>query len=140
MKMKLTFVLLSSSFMALAQQTFKPDTIITKDPWSPNTEYWTVHSVYGKVKAQGKMVNQKKEGVWREYNDNTGIPIKAEEYHNGEKEGASLKFSTNGVITADETYRNGKKEGQQMSISTSSRIESVENYHDGLLDGNKKTF
>src|SRR5437762_1408145 len=51
----------------LAQEKNSSDTVITKDPLNPKREYWSIHNSSGIVKAQGFMLDGKKDGVWRYY-------------------------------------------------------------------------
>src|ERR1041385_542165 len=98
MKKFIVLILFIVPFALLAQN--KEDTVITKDPLNPNREFWTIHNSQGIVRAQGFMLNGKKDGVWREYNDDKGKLSKLEEYSNGVLNGASITLHINGSITS----------------------------------------
>ncbi|MBL0104391.1 MAG: hypothetical protein IPP51_11955 [Bacteroidetes bacterium] len=94
------------------EQAYLADTIITKDKSDPNRTYVVIHSGKGLLSSQGSMYKGKKDGVWREYNNQGGI-AKVEEYKNGLRSGASVQMTFNNQVSSDETYRNDSLDGQK---------------------------
>jgi antitoxin component YwqK of YwqJK toxin-antitoxin module len=127
-------------FLVTAQQSTHPDTVVTHDPNVAGLDHWVIHGYKGTLKMQGYMLNNKKEGVWREYNEGSGMVTKMEEYRNGEKNGASMTFGPGGAVIADENYVNGKLSGHRTTYSNGGRMKSTEYYIDGKLNGVRKTY
>ncbi len=119
----------------------KSDTILTKDPLNPNRYYCVMHNFKGILKAQGFMLNGKKDGAWREYNEASGVISKITEYNNGVQQGASLSFNNNGALLTEETYLNDKKNGQRCTYGNfGGRMKVLETFKEDVLEGIKKTF
>ena len=124
-----------------AKEVSKADTILSKDPMNPNKSYCVIHNFKGILKAQGFLLNGKKEGAWREYNDVTGMITKITDFTGGIQNGASLTFSNNGTIVLEETYMNDKKNGQRCTyVNFGGRVKALETFKDDVLEGPKKTF
>ena len=119
----------------------KSDTIIVNDPLNQNRKYWVIHNMKGVLKAQGFILNGKKDGAWREYNDVTGVIMKLNEYKEGIQNGTLLTFSNNGSVQVEETYLNDKKNGERHVFGNfGGRMKTLENYKEDILEGIKKTF
>jgi antitoxin component YwqK of YwqJK toxin-antitoxin module len=119
----------------------KADTIITQDVLNPNREFWIIHNSKGVMKAQGYMLHGKREGMWREYNEQNGTIYKILEYEDDVLNGGSVTFNNMGAIQTDETYSNNKKNGQRATFNNyGSKIKLFENYKNDILEGTKRTF
>ncbi len=116
------------------------DTIITKDPLNPKREFWAVRNPMGIVISQGFMLNGKKDGVWRSYQDDKGKLTKLEEYSNGILNGVSITVHINGSVTSDATFLNNKLNGQRTAMSNYGNVKVIETYHDSILDGRKRMY
>jgi antitoxin component YwqK of YwqJK toxin-antitoxin module len=94
----------------------------------------------GIIQSQGPILNDKKDGVWREYSNGNGQLTKVIEYKNGVVNGVNLSFGTNGMMASDEFIINGKPEGTRTLMNNMGRVRAIENYKNGDLHGSKKTF
>lgn len=65
----------------------------------------------GKVKAQGKMIDNKREGEWSYFYPNGKIWSYGE-YKNGKREGLSNIYHENGVLKIEGQYINGLPSGK----------------------------
>ena len=70
--------------------------------------------VWGKKMAEGFYVNEKKEGIWKMYANNTKVA--EEKYENGLRNGESLKFYDTGEILEKAGWINGKQEGNYILL------------------------
>ncbi|MFN8166922.1 MAG: toxin-antitoxin system YwqK family antitoxin [Bacteroidia bacterium] len=121
------------------EQSYSGDTVITKDKSDPNREYCVIRNAKGQLSAQGSMYKGKKDGVWREYNNQGGLS-RIEEYKNGIKSGASVELTFNNQVSADQTYKNDSLNGQKTTYNAGGRIRVIENFSNGILDGPRKSF
>jgi antitoxin component YwqK of YwqJK toxin-antitoxin module len=145
MKRLIYILLVIQPFLSSAQKAFrsetKADTVITKDPLKSGREYCIIYGWKGNIKSQGFLLNGKKDGSWREYNELNGEVLKISEYSEDALNGASITFNNSGFIQTDETYSNNKKNGQRISFGNfGGRMKLLENYKDDVLEGMKKTF
>lgn len=97
----------------------------------------------GKLREEGKYVNDKKNGTWKNY-DYDGNLSTAENYQNGEKEGA-YELYYQGRIREKYTNKKGKKDGAYLSYYYSSPeyngiLEIEGNYKDGKKAGTWKYY
>lgn len=121
--------------------------------------YGKMFGVAGKLQAQGKYVNQKKDSVWTFYTEE-GILLSREWYKNGEKNGrsetyhpftrqiAELKFYkknlqdsiwntfySDGKKQGEGTFKMGKNEGKAVWFFPDGRINIIGKYTRDLKDG-----
>jgi len=86
--------------------------------------------------AQGKYINQMKEGKWKFYSYSIeGYLINEEEYSKNLRNGLSHKFYTDSTLAEKVNYVNDKKEGEWLQYFASGRIFLKSNYSRGLLNG-----
>ena len=88
-----------------AQVTGRVDTIITPDANNKALVEFKIRWPDGRTHIVGKMLNEKKEGVWRSYT-NRSIIETIREYHEGKLNGVSFHFSENGTLDQEENYKN----------------------------------
>lgn len=121
------------------EQAYLNDTTFQKDALNYELINVIIHSPKGIVIAQGSLKNKKREGTWREYN-NQGLFANITEYHNGIKHGASIKFGMNNLVVTDETYTRDSLNGIKLTFNSGGKIKITENYVNGVLDGDKKAY
>ncbi|CAN5355833.1 hypothetical protein BH09BAC5_BH09BAC5_12750 [soil metagenome] len=122
--------------------------------------YCKMFSVTGKLQAQGKYINQKKDSVWTFFTED-GLFLSQEKYKNGKKEGkcetyfpgtkqlAEVKFYKNDLedSTWIQYYADGKKKGEgaykagnyngrAVWYFEDGQVNIIGNYVNGLKDGN----
>jgi hypothetical protein len=92
-----SFILLHGALLAQVTKPLPPvrlnpqystpkDTIITKDPSDPDREYWVIKNANDIVVQRGELVNGKRNGIWREYN-NAGTISHLDEFRLGVRQG-----------------------------------------------------
>ncbi len=119
----------------------KIDTMITKDPLESSREFWVIHNLRGNVRYRGFMLNGKKDGVWREYSESSGLMTRLTEYKNGIPHGATVSYGQVGNIEREETFLNGKKNGEAITyIVFGGKMKVFETFKDDILDGARKLF
>lgn len=90
----------------------------------------------GKILAEGKYVNQKKDGVWMYYSDLDGKLVAEENYNKGKLDGESKTFyAETGELFEIMKYRAGIKQGTYQKYFPDGKIMTEGFYLDGLLDG-----
>ncbi|MEW6470064.1 MAG: hypothetical protein AB1458_14145 [Bacteroidota bacterium] len=96
----------------------------------------------GKLMAEGKYTGEKRDSVWRFYND-MGYYISSEPYKDGKKEGVAYTYfsDSSGVWGVAEliTYKNDVKNGLWQQFYPDSSKKTSANYLNGLMDG-KATY
>jgi antitoxin component YwqK of YwqJK toxin-antitoxin module len=88
----------------------------------------------GKKNAEGKYVKEKKDSLWKFYDD-LGILISSETYKNGSKQGLSKVYFPNGKVSDETTYANDKKQGIIKKFYESGQLKSEQSYKLGILEG-----
>jgi len=65
----------------------------------------------GRIMAEGKFVNEKREGLWKFYTETDGLLISEENYLDGKKDGISKNYYAGKGIAELSTFKNGIHEG-----------------------------
>jgi len=89
----------------------------------------------GKIAGEGKYINQKKDSLWKFYNEDT-ILISTENYINGVKNGTCKVFYTNGQIAEEKTWKNGKLNGPCKKYFSNGQLKYSGQYIDDRVEGN----
>ncbi|HLO92652.1 MAG: toxin-antitoxin system YwqK family antitoxin [Chloroflexota bacterium] len=98
------------------------------------TKAYTIIFEKGFKVSEGNYINEKKDGVWKYYN-NDSIVIAEENYVNGVPNGVWKTFYANGAIYEEMPYVNGIKEGTWMQYFYDGPIKTKATYKNGLLEG-----
>ena len=112
------------------------DTIITKDATDLTLKFMVVKSPTGVLLAQGKLVNNKKDGMWRTYYDN-GTLQRIDEYKAGKRNGATINFDRSSYLMSENTYKNDELDGISTTYINGGKIKNQIEYKKGKLDGLK---
>lgn len=91
----------------------------------------------GILMAEGKFVNQKKEGLWKYYiNQESNSLVSSETYINGILNGESITYYTDSSKTAEIVFfKNGKKDGKLLKYFPDGTLMTESYYKDGFPDG-----
>ncbi|MEO0312464.1 MAG: hypothetical protein RIQ89_2121 [Bacteroidota bacterium] len=116
------------------------DTIYVADEIDKLKVLMIVIGPKGFTHAQGYLVNGEKDGVWKDYNDVTGVINKLEEYKLGKLDGSLITFYGNGMVASDELYANDMLHGLKLQYSNYGRLKSSESYKNGTLNGKKIAY
>jgi len=96
----------------------------------------TIYYPNGYICAQGKYIDQLKEGKWKFYSSAIeGYLLNEEIYSKNLRNGLSLKFFTDSTIAEKANYVNDKREGEWLQYYASGKIFLKSNYSGGLLNG-----
>ena len=96
----------------------------------------TIYYPNGYISAQGRYVDQMKEGKWKFYSYSVkGYLINEEEYTKNLRNGLSLKFYTDSTIAEKINYVNNKREGEWLQYYANGKAFLKGNYSKGLLNG-----
>jgi hypothetical protein len=132
MKILLTILFLSLLSSPSWSQTF--DDLVERD----DVYYKKFSDVpfSGKVTGlgNGSIKNGKREGAWIRYYSNGQLYYKGN-YKNGKKEGAWIRYYSNGQLYYKGNYKNGKKEGAWISYYSNGLLISKGNYKNGKKEG-----
>ena len=115
------------------------DTLKIIDSKNKELVYCEIKDEQGKIHETGLLLREKKEGVWRTYNDAESL-IELLEFKAGMPDGIRITFDESGYISIDANYKNGRLNGRKTEYRYGSVKRQIENYTDGVLNGNKKTF
>lgn len=89
----------------------------------------------GKVMAEGKYVDQKKDSTWKFYSEITGTIVSLETYENTIKSGVWQTYYENGKVLEEITYKDDIREGSCNQYFTNGEIKSKSIYINDRLEG-----
>ena len=90
----------------------------------------------GFVAADGNYINQKKEGIWKFFSQNTeGYRICEENYVNDLRNGPSIKFYQDGIIAEKLYYVDDLRDGEWTQYYVTGKLCIKANYVQGKLNG-----
>jgi antitoxin component YwqK of YwqJK toxin-antitoxin module len=92
----------------------------------------------GKLTAEGKYVNEKKDSLWKFYSK-SGKLISTENYINGIKNGTFKVFYENGELLEEQNWKNGVQEGVSAKYFDSGQLKYQRNYINNKVEG-KATY
>ncbi len=104
--------------------------------YSDNGHVAHVHEYYssGIMASSGKYVDQKKDSVWKIYDDFQKLREK-DQYVLGKKEGKSITFYTDGGVLESKTWHNDLENGKWQQYFDNGEIKLDGNYVNGKLEG-----
>ncbi len=88
----------------------------------------------GKLVGEGKYVNEKKDSVWKFYNQEGKI-LSDEVYSNGLKNGAVKVYYSNGQISEEKMWKNGVLEGPCKKYFESGQLKYSGGYSKNKVEG-----
>lgn len=109
----------------------KAETVFSKNGTIARTK---MYSIGGKIMGEGKYINEKKDSVWKFYDDEGGL-ISEESYLNGQKNGKSKVFYTNGQLADERNWKAGVLDGPRVDYFESGSLKYKGTYVDGKLEG-----
>ncbi len=89
----------------------------------------------GKPISEGKMLNQKREGKWVYFHQDSDSLMMSEIYKNDTLNGLQVTYFPSGQIAEKTMYKNGEKEGQSLIYSEKGQLMKELQYHNGKLNG-----
>ena len=89
----------------------------------------------GKLMAEGKYVNQKKDSIWSYYSEFDGTLSAEEYYKDAMKEGIWRTYYPEGQVAEEITYVGDKKNGPWIQYFTDGKIKLKALYQDDLIEG-----
>ena len=92
----------------------------------------------GKLMAEGKYVNEKKDSMWVFY-DEEAVLLAKENYSNGLKNGSSKVYYRNGQLSEEKTWKMGKQEGPRTKYFEDGAVKYKGQYINDKVEG-KVTF
>lgn len=132
-------IITASSVLAHAQAPGRVDTVITPDASNKDLVEYKIRYPDGKTRSIGNLLNGKKEGIWRTYN-NRNIIETIREYHDDKLSGISFRFTESGAVDLEENYKNDMLHGSRSTFLYNGVLKSIENYVNGRLDGELTLF
>jgi antitoxin component YwqK of YwqJK toxin-antitoxin module len=72
---------------------------------------WKEFNKFAILIAEGYYVNNRKQGVWKEYYDHTGSVMIEQHYDNGIRHGRFASYHPNGQLFSEGTFNRGLREG-----------------------------
>ena len=94
----------------------------------------TTFNRFGKKSSEGTYINEKREGIWKFYNDNEYL-IAEEYYENGIPSGIWKNYYHKGALLEEITYKKGKKEGPWKQYFEDGPLKLSATFEDGKLEG-----
>ena len=94
----------------------------------------TTFNRFGKKSSEGTYINEKREGIWKFYNDDERL-IAEEFYENGIPSGTWKNYYHKGELLEEIGYKNGKKEGPWKQYFEDGPLKLSATFEDGKLEG-----
>lgn len=104
--------------------------------YSDNGSVAHVHEYYssGVLASTGKYVNEKKDSVWKIYDDLQRLEEK-DQYKNGKKNGKCMTFYANGNVLESKTWHNDVENGKWRQFFDNGDLKLEGTYVNGKLEG-----
>ena len=96
--------------------------------------YWKNYYKNGKLKIEGNRKNFQLDSIWKFYSERGKI-TKAVNYSEGKKNGFTLTYDTNQLVTYKENFINDIKQGNSYSYYPSGKTKQITPYVKGRPDG-----
>lgn len=94
----------------------------------------------GKLMAEGKYFQQKKDSIWNYYSEYDGVLLSTEIYIETKKQGVWKNFYPDGRVAEEITYENNFKNGSWKRFHTDATVKLEGNYQNDLKEGSFKLF
>ncbi len=105
------------------------------------TAYAKTFQLNGRMLAEGKYIDRKRDSTWRFYSDTDSTLISEITYKNGVLDGKKIIwFPENGKPSKIIEYKNGKKNGQLQEFYTDGKPARLETYRNDTLNGPFKVW
>ena len=101
---------------------------------SGKVAYTKHYSAGGKLSGFGKYVNEKKDSLWKFFNEDS-VVISEENYINGLKNGISRVLYPNGQVAEEKNWKMGKLNGPCKKYFDSGQLKFTGNYVNDKVDG-----
>ncbi len=92
------------------------------------------YQLTGKLMAEGKYVNEKKDSIWLYYDD-AGVLLSKESFKNGKKEGLCLVYLPDGAIAEEKNFKDDLPDGPWKQYFDGKLLKAEGNYVKGKFDG-----
>lgn len=92
------------------------------------------HESNGKLMAEGKSVEEKRDSTWRFYNEDS-LLLSEEPYTLGKKNGVVKTFYPNGKVADETPYKMDVKDGVVKTYFNDGTLKSQQKYVNGLIEG-----
>lgn len=101
----------------------------------------TIFHTNGNIFAQGKYLNQMKEGKWRFFSPTDSVYLVCEEeYSKNIRNGKSVNFYPDGTVAERINFVNNKRQGEWLQYYPDGKTFLKSYYKDGLLNGTMEVW
>jgi antitoxin component YwqK of YwqJK toxin-antitoxin module len=110
----------------------KAVSVFSEDGKSTTT---TTYFPNGKKNAEGKYLNEKKEGLWRFFSEYDESLVSEEMYSSGKKNGTSKTYFAGKIVVDETTWKDGVKDGPWIQYFDDGTVKLKGNYKNDQKDG-----
>lgn len=89
----------------------------------------------GHLVSTGRLIDQKRDGIWETYHKDSKVPMSRESYQLGALNGTKETFYPNGKLAESLTYNNDVIQGTQLFYGHNGQLIKSYHYEDGQLHG-----
>ena len=116
--------------------------LVTELFYSQRGEYAEARIYYndGKIKAEGRFHNRKKDGVWKYYSKSPYYKTKEESYKDGVKDGPWRIFYPDGQLSAEVNWKDGVRDGPWREYFENGEPRIIANFVQGKLHGDYEIY
>jgi antitoxin component YwqK of YwqJK toxin-antitoxin module len=111
--------------------------LVTELIYSQKGEYADAKIYYndGKIKAEGRFHQRKKDGVWKYYAHSPYYLAKEESYKDGVKDGRWRIYYPDGQLSSEVNWKDGLREGPWLEYFENGNPRIIANFKNGKLHG-----
>jgi antitoxin component YwqK of YwqJK toxin-antitoxin module len=99
------------------------------------TTITTTYFPSGKKNAEGKYVNEKREGLWRFYSEYDEALVSEENYSAGKKNGVAKTYYAGKTVVEEMYWKDGLREGSWIQYFDDGKVKLQGNYKNDLKEG-----
>jgi antitoxin component YwqK of YwqJK toxin-antitoxin module len=99
------------------------------------TTITTIYFPTGKKNAEGKYVNEKREGLWRFFSEYDESLVSEETYSDGKKNGVARNYFAGKNVLEEITWKDGMKDGKWVQYFDDGTIKLQGSYKDDFKEG-----
>lgn len=115
----------------------KAVSVFSEDGKTTNTTTWFEN---GKKNAEGKYVNEKREGVWRFFSEFDESLVAEENYKSGKKNGVAKTYYAGKKVVEEINWKDGLREGPWVQYFDDGTVKLKGSYKNDLKEGQISVF
>ena len=113
---------------------------VSKFEKNESISYTVFYHPNGKIMANGKFINEKKDSIWNFYRQSDELLVSKDNYFDGKIHGKSISYYPNGIIAEIINYNEGIKQGAWVKYFQDGSIQLEGNYVNDDIEGKYRIY